>query len=147
VVIVKHNMGYDLRATRARSMRGFIYTLEVLIAISLIAVSSSLLFSRVPEKPDFVPALLKERAFEVLDNLYNSGVLGIYAANNSEPSLEQSLLSLLPPNYLFETEICAESCDTLNVPGNRSVVSADYYIGSYRGSYVGKRVKIWAWTE
>ncbi|MBI4014986.1 MAG: hypothetical protein HY365_03450 [Candidatus Aenigmarchaeota archaeon] len=128
-------------------LKGFIYTLEVLIAISLIAVSSSLLFSRVPEKPDFAPALLKERAFEALDSLYNGGSLASYVANNSEPGLEQSLLSLLPSNYLFETEICSETCDTLNVPGNRSVVSADYYVGSYRGSYVGKRVKIWSWTE
>jgi len=117
-------------------MKGYVYTIEVMMAISIIAVTAGFLFGNSPEKPDTGSGLVKERLFSVLEYLDAAGLLRVYVANNTEGALEGEI-----------AEICTYDCDTTNVPGNRSVVSVNYYVATYRGDFIGKKVKAWAWTE
>ena len=128
-------------------MKGYIYTIEVLMTIAIIAVTAGFLFGNSPEKPDTGSGLVKERLFSALEYLDAAGLLRVYVANNTEGALEGEIAAVLPVNYLFEAEICTYDCDTTNVPGNRSVVSVNYYVATYRGDFIGKKVKAWAWTD
>lgn len=141
------SIGGDPKDVRFPAPKGYVYTLEVLIAVAIILFSLIFILRTPPSKPDFETSLLKSQAFESLEFLDNFGRLKRQAFYDNETRIEQDLVDVMPKVVSYETEICRNSCATLNVPGNETVVSADYYIGSYRNAFIGKKVKLWAWKK
>ncbi len=127
--------------------KGYVYTLEILLAVTIIFVSMVFLLRTPPPKPDFETSIIKRQAFESLEFLDNAGKLKSQAAADNETKIEQDLAGVIPQIMFYETEVCKKSCSTFNVPGNETVVSADYYVGAYRDTFAGKKVKIWAWKK
>jgi hypothetical protein len=127
-------------------MKGYVYTLEVLLSISLLTLTTAYLFSTMPEKPDLETSIIKEKSFETLRYLDNAGILRKYVANQSEAGIEGEIANILPVNLDFDIDICSTACTSTNIPGNRTVVSVDYYVSTYKDDYLGKKVKLWVWS-
>ena len=125
--------------------KGYLYTLEVFIALSMIFLTLVFVFRNPPLRPELEISLIKQQGFEVLEYLDYKGVLRQYVSNSDEVSIENSLSSLLSSNIAYETEICASSCLDSNVPVNETVIAVDYYIAGYRDAYLGKKVRLWMW--
>ena len=126
--------------------KGYVYSLEMLIAVSIILVALVLIFREGPKEQQIEVSLLKRYAWESLEYLNYNGSLREYAFNDDEGSLENALANILPQNVLFELDICKLQCDDTNVPKNETVVTVDYYVSGYRNTFVEKKVKMWVWT-
>ena len=130
-----------------KGSKGYIYSLEVLIAISIILVAMVFLFRYAPTKPEIEISILKQQGFDILEYMNNEGTLREYVFNNNETELEAYLAVLLPKNIYFETDICSVSCERTNVPNNETVISIDYYVSGYKEHYIGKKVRLWIWRK
>lgn len=127
--------------------KGYVYTLEVLIAVSIMFISLVLIFRTAPTKPELELSLIKEQGFDALLYLDQKGDLRRMVSENNETGIEYGLKTILPLNVNFETDVCMSNCDDTNVPSNRTIIVVDYYISSYMENYLGKRVRLWLWRE
>ena len=128
-------------------MKGYIYTLEVLMAISIIFVSMVSVFRIAPTKPETEISIIKQSGFDALFYLDQKGILREMVVSDNEIGIENQLLSVLPENVQFETDICSTSCDMTNLPRNETIIAVDYYLGGYRETYFGKKVRLFLWRR
>lgn len=127
--------------------KGFVYTLEVLIAVGIIVIAAVVMFKNVPSKAETDIATLKTQGFHALRYMDDTGLLRKYANDDNESLVENDLKALMPSTVNFEAQICGSSCSDANVPDDKDVVSIDYYISGYRTEYMEKRVKLWIWKK
>ncbi|MBI2971404.1 MAG: hypothetical protein HYY37_03245 [Candidatus Aenigmarchaeota archaeon] len=127
--------------------KGYVYTLEVLIALSLILVTIFLAMKTPPTKPESEISLIKRTGFETLDFLTTRNRLREWVDADNESVIEGELLALLPKNVLAEVQLCTSPCDDSNVPRNQTVIGVDYYVAGYKDKYIGKEVKVWLWRK
>lgn len=125
-------------------MKGYVYTLEMLIALSFILVTVFAVMREPPGKPDFETGLIKREGFEALDYLNARGSLREWAASGNASALEGELAGVLPKSLAAKALFCTSPC-RMQVPENATVVSVDYYIAGYRDAYLGTKVKLWMW--
>ena len=128
-------------------MKGYIYTLEVLIAISIIFISMVSVFRIAPTKPETEISIIKQNGFDALFYLDQEGLLSEMVAKDNETGIENHLKTILPENVRFEIDICSVECDVLNLPVKETIMAVDYYIGGYRETYVGKKVRLFLWRK
>ena len=76
-----------------------------------------------------------------------SGSLRPVVLAGDEPQLESLLSKYLPVNVGYESQICRESCSLVNIETNRTVVVVDYYVAGLRDTYIGSKVRLWAWQK
>jgi hypothetical protein len=128
-------------------MKGYIYTLEVVIAISILLLTVALFLADKPEVPDVSPNLIKRQLFDAAELLENNGTLRQIVLENNTTMIKSSLLSILPENIFVEADICSLECNSSTVSSTEAVVSVDYYLSGYDKEFFGKKVKLWAWRE
>ncbi len=128
-------------------MKGYLYTLEVLIAISIIFVSMVMLFRYAPTQPDLGVSILKQQGFEALGYMDDKGTLRELVLMNNETAIEEELNLILLKAVNFETDICSLSCNKTSVPANKTVVAVDYYVSGYKDAYLGKKLRLWLWRS
>ena len=116
-------------------MKGYIYTLEVLIATSVILMSTIYIFGSPPAKPELEISIIKQQGFDALEYLDKKDML----RQMNDTELENNLESLLPGNLQF-------SLNSSNLP-DKTVIAVDYYISCYKENYMGKKIKLWLWEE
>ena len=127
-------------------MRGYLYTLEVLIAFSIMSIILISIY-KIPEtQPELDISLIKQQGYNALKYLDESGDLKKIMASNDEITLENELSKLISKSIEFETEICRNRCDERNVPKNRTIIVVDYYSSGYR-FYDNKKVRLWLWRK
>ncbi len=127
--------------------RGFVYTLEVLIAVSIILVSLVFLFRSPPPKPALDTSVIKTQGMNALMFIDAKGTLRKNVFYDNETQIETELKLYLSKNIGFETELCALRCSAANLPSNETVIAIDYYISGYNENYLGKKVKLWLWRK
>ena len=125
--------------------KGYVYSLEMLIAVSIIIVALVLIFREGPKEQQIEVSMLKRYGWESLEYMNYNGSLREYVANNDGEGLKNTLSDMLPRNVFFELAICKLQCDDTNVPKNKTVVTVDYYVSGYRNNFVEKKVKMWVW--
>lgn len=126
--------------------KGFIYTLEVLIAISLITLTVVFLFRFSPQTTQSDITILKisgMNALVYLDQYYD---LDMWVFEGNETNIENTLEQLLPEGINYEAEVCETECNTIGVPTTKSVVAVDYYVSSYGKHLVSSKVRLWLWV-
>ena len=128
-------------------MKGYIYTLEVLIAISIILVSMVSVFRIAPTKPETEISIIKQSGFDALFYLDQKGILREMVVSDDEIGIENQLLSILPENIEFEIDVCSTNCDMIDLPRNETIMAVYYHIGGYRETYLGKRVRLFLWRR
>ncbi len=124
--------------------KGYIYTLEVMIAIAIVLIAVVTLFTtaQVPESP---PAgLIKKQGYEVLEFLEQKDELRQLVQVGDRNTLKNKVRGLLPPGITIELDICTTSC-TGQVPQGKNIISIDYYVAGYKDSFFNKKVKMWMW--
>lgn len=126
-------------------MRGYIYTLEVLLSISLIIIIVVFAFKFTPNRDVDNMPIIKDRMFNALEYLDHKGDLRPIANSLDKASLDRNLTSLLT-GLNYEFDICIDTCLLPGLP-NEPVVSVEYYISGYQDSYSKKKIKVWAWRK
>ena len=127
--------------------KGYIYIVEVLLAIGIMLAAVFFVFGTSADIPDYSHVIMGQTGFDALHYLDNKGILRQLVHERKETELENALSPLIPDNIGYETEICTVSCSNANLTGTQTVISIDYYISSYRESYVGKKVRLWLWSR
>src|SRR3989338_153916 len=130
-----------------KGSKGYVYTLEVMLAVSLIFVTLILVFSSSPEEPETNLAIMKQNGYDALFYLDMTGDLRNAVARGAVSEIDANLTDILPKNVKFDTNVCTTSCNSTEIPSNSTVVTVDYYISGYRGEYIGKRVRLWMWRK
>lgn len=126
-------------------MKGYLYTLEVLIALSIIFGAILFVYKAPPTKPDAEISAIKQNGFEALRHISEKGMLGKYALEGNESQIEYELESFLEKSMGFEISICQDSCDQTGVPEKQTVVAVDYYTAGYRTSFGPRTVRLYLW--
>lgn len=133
--------------TENKRRKGFMYILEVLIAIGIMMSAVVFLFGSAPETPEFSDVIIGQHGIDALTYLDNKGVLRQYVYESNEAMIEDSLTGILPNNIAFETEICTSTCDSTNVTGTRTLITFDYFVSGYKSIYSAKKVRLWLWER
>jgi hypothetical protein len=129
-------------------MKGYVYTLEVLIATSIILVSVGFILQTPPPQPDLQTSLVKMQSFDSLEYLDNFGKLREYVLLGNSTAIKNELSSVISDVLDYRVKICSDTCiPPSDLPGNQTIISTDYYTGSFRENYLGKKVKIWIWRK
>jgi hypothetical protein len=126
-------------------MKGYLYTLEMLIAVSIIFGSVIMVFSSPVDKPQVELNTIQQSCFGALKYLDEKGDLRKYASQGNESALESSLDSILAKSIGFRSKICQSSCYAPETPANETVIVIEYYISGYRQSYNATKVRLYAW--
>ncbi|MCX6818940.1 MAG: hypothetical protein NT129_02975 [Candidatus Aenigmarchaeota archaeon] len=126
----------DRRRNLGFSSKGYIYTLEVMIAISIILISAAFIFGKPPVKPEMELSIIKQQGFNAIEYLDQKDLLR--QLNDAE--LENQLSSLLSSNIKLRVN------NNTGLP-NQTVIAVDYYISGYKGTYLGKRIRLFLWEE
>jgi len=124
--------------------KGYVYTLEVIIAVALIVISMTFILSAAQAPAPAETALIKRQGFEALQFLEQNDELRALAASGNEKQIKKRLQELLPPGIALEVDVCTSVCEG-NLPKNRTIVAVDYYISGYREAYFTKKVRLWMW--
>jgi hypothetical protein len=128
-------------------MKGYIYTLEVMLAISIIVGSLFLIMGNVNTQQNYIPTSMSRQVMDALKYMDMKGELRQYVSTDDDVSVETNMTSLLPDTIKFEVDICAINCVSTAVPSDQTVISLDYFISGYKDSYFGKRVHVWIWEK
>lgn len=126
-------------------MKGYIYTLEILISISLIVVTSVFAFKFAPNRDIDNMDVIKDKVFNSLEYLDQKGDLRIIVNNLNRNALDKNL-TLLLSGFNVDSDICSDACITPILP-NRPVISVEYYVSGYQDNYLRKKIKVWVWRK
>ncbi len=127
--------------------KGYIYTLEVMLAVALILSTLVLVFSTAPEEAETGIAVMKQNVYEALFYMDQTDELRNAVSRGAVSEIDANLTAMLPKNSKFDTNICTTSCNSTELPANKTIVTVDYYIGGYRDQYIGKKVRVWIWKK
>ena len=130
-----------------RMKKGYLYTLEVLIACSILFITFVYIFRLPPTEPELEISIIKQFGFEALQYLDGKGDLRGLIADGNESVIESQLRGILLGNIHFETEICKTTCDQRNVPVNETIVAMNYYTSGYKGIYEPQKLRLWMWRK
>lgn len=125
--------------------KGFVYTLEVLLAVGLIFLTLVYLFRLSPPTPQHDLTIIKRSGMEALEFMDQRYDLRKWVSEFNEGQIESTLNALLPNNIKFESEICSDECSAAGVNTKKSVVAVDYYVAAYREQHLGKKIRLWLW--
>ena len=128
-------------------MRGYVYTIEVVLAIVTVLFMIVVTFSSTPQQPETSLVLIKDSGYNTLSYLDQRGILRDLVYRNLTNMTRNNISALLPSTITFDADICTTVCKSSNLPSNRTVIVVDYYIGAYRDKYIGKKVRLWMWER
>ena len=129
------------------SSKGYIYTLEVLLAVSTMLITIVLVFSTTPEEAETDLPVIKQAAYDALFYLDKSDDLRKIVSAEGVGQLEKNLTDLMTKNVKFHVTICTTVCSANGLPPNKPVVVVDYYISGYRETFLNKKVRLWIWSK
>jgi len=120
-------------------MKGYMYTLEVLIAISIVFISLVFLFRSSPSIPNTDTSLVKTQIYDLLD--YRSDFVREKVSQNDEQAIEQ-MLKEFNDALSYKVKICSIGSCTAQLPDNVTITAMDYYVFADGN---GKKLRIWVW--
>ncbi len=126
-------------------MKGYVYTLEVLLAVSVVFLTMVFVFKIPDFSPDTTVIPLKLRGEDVLKNMDSRGILRLVVAEGNEEALRNNITALLSQNIGFDVRICSPACEAPVFPGGKNIVNVRYYISAASG-YDISSVQLWLWV-
>ena len=127
--------------------KGYIYTLEVLVAVSIILITLVLVFGTTPEEAETDLPVIKQTGYDALFYLDKSDDLRKIVTTEGIKQLNKNLTDLIPKNIKFDVTICTTTCTGNGLPPNKPVIVVDYYVSGYRETFVNKKVRLWLWAK
>ena len=124
--------------------KGYVYTLEVMIAIGIILVAVVFLFNsaQVPDASNV--AIIKRQGFEVIEFLDQKDELRDLVRTGDDTALKSKVQQYITVGISMELDICTNQC-VGNVPVDKNVVSVDYYVSGSKDAFFNKKVRLWLW--
>lgn len=131
-----------------KGTKGYLYTLEAMIAALIIMSTVVVLYINPQGKPQFEASTLKDRGYACLKYLDNKGLLRYYAIQNNSQSLQAELQSCLPNLANFTTSFCTTSvnCTATELPGNKTIVLADYIVAG-QADFQPTLINLYLWSR
>ncbi|MFQ6020766.1 MAG: hypothetical protein ACE5J4_01965 [Candidatus Aenigmatarchaeota archaeon] len=120
-------------------VKGFIQTLEAVIAAVLILITILILYQPKP----LVETQLQEISYNCLVDLDNKGFLRYYLDDPEE--IENKLKSCLPPLTDFVVKVCTNADCVADVP-SKTVVLSSYLVSGYY-AVSPRLVNLWVWYK
>lgn len=125
-------------------MKGYLYTLEAMIAAILIL--STLVFIYQPQqKTGFDVSILKDSGFACLKDADNKGLLRYYALNNMTQQARSAMQSCLPNTANFSVAFCTDTC-ALEKPQNKTSVGVSYFIAGESATFQPMTINVVMWS-
>lgn len=143
---MKNNV-HILAVDKVTYSKGFIYTLEVMLAVAIMLATLVLVFSTSPEQAETSLPTIKQTGYDALFYMDQAGDLRYYVSTGALTDIKNELATILPSGIVFDASICRTSCNSTLLPGNRTTVIVDYYVGAYRGQFINKKVRLWMWEK
>ena len=128
------------------SGKGFLYTLEVLIAVSVMFVIIIYLFRMPTVVSHYDESVIIRQGIYAIKYLDDTHDLRKWAYENNEGPIEEEIKDLLPANIGFESEICRNVCTRRNVPSGKTIYVIDYYTSYYKNNYIGEKIRLYLWV-
>jgi|GEM_PF-3286629 len=127
-------------------MRAYLYTLEVLIALSAVFITIALAMKFAPTKPNVEASLLQLKLSEAVEYLESAGKLRELVYAGDEVGLEEELESLLENLYEVEVVICTTSCNLPELPST-NVAEVTRYFATNDSTYSFAKLIVYAWVR
>lgn len=127
--------------------KGYIYTLEVIFAVSIIFIAMVFAFRSPEPKPKIETSLIKEKGLSALEFLSESGDLRKLVSSSNETGINETLRDLIPNNIDFKVKICAVQCPEVVLPENTTVIILDRYVAGSENIYTGNKLRVWLWGK
>lgn len=143
----RRTKGSAIRAFPIGPGKGYVYTLEVMLATAAILATLVIIFSTVPEEAETNIAVMKQTGYDALFYLDQNDELRDAVSKGSLGAINKNLSKIFPASVDFDTSICTTSCNSTEIPENRTITVVDYYIGGYREIYINKKVRLWIWEK
>ncbi len=143
----KKRKANDVRSSSFTLSKGYVYTLEVFLAVSLVLVTLVFLYRTPPEKPQLEISIMKLQGMHALEYLDKKDDLREFIGTANESDIERRLNDTIVRRIDFEIDICTITCNETGVPRNKSVISVDYYIAGYRETINITKIKLWMWRK
>lgn len=141
------NKAETRKQTSYPASKGYIYTLEVMLATATILATLILIFATVPEEAETNLAVMKQTGYDALFYMDQNNELRNAVSKGSLSSINNNLSKIFPTSVDFDTSVCTVSCNSTEIPANRTIIVVDYYIGGYREIYINKKVRLWIWEK
>lgn len=143
----KQELVHIMNKINFRPNKGYVYTLETMLATATIFAALILIFATVPEEAEINLAVIKQTGYDALFYMDQNDELRKAVSKGSLSAINSNLSKILPPSVNFDTSICTISCNSTKIPENRTIVTVDYYIGGYREIYINRKVRLWMWEK
>jgi len=129
-------------------MKGIVFIIESIIAVTLIVFIVFFVLRSVESVSDLNLAGYKLKAYESLTSLERKNELRYYAVNYDVQSINNSLSSLLPNNINYYVVIFNKISNVTSMPNlenKKNVVSVDYIISGDYNIYDPRIVTVFLW--
>jgi len=127
--------------------KGYVYTLEVLLAMALIFVTLIFIFRISPPSLQGDIPIIKRYGLEGLEYLEQTNDLRLWVSTGNETAIKDALTQLMPSNIKFQLDICKDSCSGGGIPTTVNVIVTDYYVTTYNGDYLDRKIHLWLWRQ
>lgn len=127
--------------------RGYLYTLEAMIAAFLIFVTIIYVFRGISSEDETKYLKIKSLCYDAIEYLDNVGLIREYVYKGFKEQLEEKLEEILPSSLEVEVEFCTDDCRISSLPVKKSVIIVDHYISGFRSTYEYKKVRVYLWEK
>jgi len=127
-------------------MRGYLYTLEVLVAIASVLVTVVLAFRFAPAKPEVENSIMKTFGYSALEYL-DAGKLREWVYEQNVQAIKSNISQVLPNSLRFDVAICSPFCTEVDLPRDRSVVVVNKYFSGFNRTYGFRELKLYLWKR
>jgi hypothetical protein len=127
-------------------MRGYIYTLEILIAISVIFITMIFVFKTPSVKPELETNLIKQQGTAAIAFLEQQNLRAL-ATNGNETGIKTLLDEVISDNIDFDVKICNNECSNVLLPENKTIIIIDHFNTGYSNVYNTTKLRLWLWEK
>ncbi len=125
-------------------MKGFMYTLEAMIAALIILSALVTVYSFSRQQENFDSAIIKEKGYSCVKDLDSGGILRYYALSNDSSGMRGYFQNCLPRSLNFSVSFC-RAC-AAGLPGNKTIVSVNYLVAGEGATFQPTSINLFLWS-
>lgn len=114
--------------------KGISYSLEALIAISIVVTSLIFVFSGLAAPQRAGLAFAEENAFSCLRSLDAEGKLRPDASASNTNNINNNVRGCVRGSFNHTTQVCKGTCTSVTIDRDKDTVSAKYYLAGYNST-------------
>jgi hypothetical protein len=126
-------------------MKGFLYTYEAIIAVSILFLVIFLFYRSLPT-PELSELNYKLSGFDGLEML-EKGELRKYTLDNDVTSIKNGLIPYIPSTLSYDIVIYNKTSNLTSIPTIESekIITVSYFLAGDVGNYSAREVRLYIW--